>query len=146
MKHYEKTFYLVQPDHSSKAGWSYQLYETPAGVGYLVFDESGEAVLDQPPTQNAPRAGMTKEEAEVCAIQAIENLPCFHLPYRYELYASTYGTGFRVFDAEGRPWIEQPFAPGVSGFAGMTPAGARLLARATILQLPTPPKSASSCT
>jgi len=136
MKTFEKVFYRSTVEqHQNKNGWAYQLYEIESGFGYFLFDEMGQKLVDQPPTQNAPRPAMTKAEATVNAEQSLEQLPGGALPYRYELYESPYGIGYRIFEFNGQVCIDQPFAPGMSGFAGMTHEGATKIALATINQL-----------
>ena len=133
---YAKVVYQPRHEaHLNKAGWAYQLFETAEGFGYYLFDEQGAQLLVQPTIRNSPAPGMTKREAEAEAVASIEALPSLLLGYRYELYQSEFGTGYRIYGVDGSPWIEQPFAPGTPGFAGMTREGALKFAVADVQRL-----------
>lgn len=51
----------------------------------------------------------------------------------FEIYTSAYGIGYKIYDGSMLV-VDQPFAPGVSGFVGMTQEQAEAAAQAEIAE------------
>ena len=125
---------------SGKKGWYSQVFIADGGFGYQLYDAQDMLLLTQAPKRNSPiPVPLTEAEAEKEGRAALLALPTPQESgsdkLAFEIYRSEHGSGYLIFNAEGRPWIEQPFAPGVPGFASMTDHGAAVLAKATISEL-----------